>query len=52
VSAGHAFLKQILAPEALTGGSEALRSHERLKFLKLLKPFLCDRNIFKMPFQE
>jgi len=49
VSAGHAFLKQLLAPEALTGGPEALKSPE---LLKLLKPFLCDRNIFKMPFQE
>jgi len=52
VSAGHAFLKRLLAPEALTGGPEALKSPELLKLLKPLKPFLCDRNIFKMPFQE
>ena len=49
VSAGHAFLKQLLAPEALTGGPEALKGPE---LLKLLKPFLCDRNIFKMPLQK
>jgi len=34
---------------ALTGGPEAVKSPE---LLKLLKPFLCDRNIFKMPFQK
>ena len=48
----------VCVPEAasrsrsLTRGSEALRSPELLKLLKPLKPFLRDRNIFKMPFQE
>jgi len=52
VSARHAFLKRLLAPKALTGGLEALRSPELLKLLMPLKPFLCDRNIFKMLLQE
>ena len=52
VSAGHAFLKRLLAPGALTGGPEAVNSPELPKLLKPLKPFLCDRNIFKMPFEE